>query len=129
MIVTPDVIGTIAAVFSAAVAFFVGVAGMLVWQTRRLDGRLASFETLMDARFTRVDQRFTDVDRRFEEIDRRFEKIDERFDRVDQRFDRVDQRFEKVDAELGGLRTELVDVKIAVARWEGPAPRLLRPSR
>jgi len=39
---------------------------------------------------------------------------------ISERFDQVDRRMDRVEAEL-------VEVKIAVARLEGPQPRLLRP--
>lgn len=42
-------------------------------------------------------------------------RTDARFEKFEQR---MDARFEKVDVELG-------EVKIAIARLEGPAPRLL----
>jgi hypothetical protein len=69
MIVTPDVIGVVVAVFVAAVGFAGVIAGMLHRQTLRLDAR----------------------------------------------FDKMDARFARVEAEL-------VEVKIAVARIEGPRP-------
>nr|WP_274636588.1 hypothetical protein [Microbacterium bovistercoris] len=83
MIVTPDVIGVVVAVFVAAVGFAGVIAGMLHRQTLRLDAR--------------------------------FDKMDARFDRMDARFDKMDERFARVEAEL-------VEVKIAVARIEGPRP-------
>ena len=59
----------------------------------------------MDARFAAVDAR---IDARFEAQDAKFEA---RFDRLDDRLDRVE--------------CELSDVKVAVARLEGPKPRLM----
>lgn len=47
--------------------------------------------------------------------------------RMDERFDKVDQRFAKVDEQLNSVRSELNDVKVAVARLEGPQPRLIFP--
>ncbi|WP_022880157.1 hypothetical protein [Microbacterium sp. B19] len=62
-------------------------------------------------------------------LDRVEKRTSARFDRVDQRFDRLeartDERFAEVDRrlqEVGGLLTE---VKIAVARLEGPHPPFL----
>ncbi|QAY60259.1 hypothetical protein ET475_09850 [Microbacterium protaetiae] len=104
MTVTPDVIGVIVAIFVAAVTFLGGVAGLLSRQARWINTR-------------------------FDKVDARFDKVDARFDKVDARFDKVDARFEKIEAEIVGVRAELVDVKIAVARLEGPPPRLLRTSR
>lgn len=54
----------------------------------------------------------TRTDARFEMFEQR---MDARFEKVEQR---MDARFEKVDVELG-------EVKIAIARLEGPAPRLV----
>ncbi|KRD53830.1 hypothetical protein [Microbacterium sp. Root280D1] len=54
----------------------------------------------------------TRTDARFEMFEQR---MDARFEKSEQR---MDARFEKVDVELG-------EVKIAIARLEGPAPRLL----
>ncbi|GAA4114210.1 hypothetical protein GCM10022249_15510 [Enteractinococcus coprophilus] len=75
----------------------------------------------------RMEELFDKVDKRFEKIDERFDKVDQRFDKVDQRFDKVDQRFEKMDERISQVQTELNDVKVAVARLEGPHPRLIFP--
>ena len=40
---------------------------------------------------------------------------------------RMDDRFDKVDERLHGVEVELNEVKIAVARLEGPTPRLIYP--
>lgn len=71
--------------------------------------------TRMDARFAAQDVK---LELRFDRIDRRFERVDERFERIDERFDRVDQRLRLVEREM-------TEVKIAVARLEGPTPRLV----
>lgn len=63
----------------------------------------------------------------FAKVDERFEKIDKRFDKVDARFAKVDERFDRVDERLIQLQSELNDVKVAVARLEGPPPRLYFP--
>ena len=52
-------------------------------------------------------------------------RMDARFDKIDARFDRVEDRFDRVENRLGGVEHELTEVKIAVARLEGPLPRLL----
>ncbi|MFJ4015038.1 response regulator [Microbacterium sp. NPDC090014] len=75
-----------------------GLAAGFGWMITRTDARFEMFEQRMDARFEKVEQR----------MDARFEKVEQR----------MDARFEKVDVELG-------EVKIAIARLEGPAPRLL----
>ncbi|WP_372984460.1 response regulator [Microbacterium sp.] len=75
-----------------------GLAAGFGWMITRTDARFEMFEQRMDARFEKFEQR----------MDARFEKVEQR----------MDARFEKVDVELG-------EVKIAIARLEGPAPRLL----
>lgn len=68
--------------------------------------------TRMDARFAQVDARFADfattMDARFAQVDARFT---ESASTMDARFDRIER--------------ELTEVKVAVARLEGPLPRLL----
>lgn len=54
-------------------------------------------------------------------------RMDERFDKVDERFAKVDERFDKMDERLGQIQSELNDVKVAVARLEGPRPGLIFP--
>ncbi|WP_431074890.1 response regulator [Microbacterium phyllosphaerae] len=85
-----------------------GLAAGFGWMITRTDARFERFEQRMDARFEKFEQR----------MDARFEKVGVEFDRVDARFDRL-------EGEVKGLRSELGEVKIAIARLEGPAPRLL----
>ncbi|MGO1183183.1 MAG: hypothetical protein ACTHZ5_09745 [Micrococcaceae bacterium] len=44
--------------------------------------------------------------------------------RMDQNFEQLDVRFDKVDQRIEGLHSELTEVKIAVARLEGPQRRI-----
>lgn len=54
-------------------------------------------------------------------------RMDELVEKMDQRFDKVDERFDKVDEQFSTVRAELNEVKVAVARLEGPPPRLIFP--
>lgn len=54
-------------------------------------------------------------------------RMDDRFDKVDARFEKVDARFDRGDERIDEVRAELTEVKIAVARLEGPRPRLSLP--
>ncbi|WP_435748551.1 hypothetical protein [Microbacterium sp. PMB16] len=45
--------------------------------------------------------------------------------RVDARFDKMDARFDRLEDRVTGVEHELTEVKIAVARLEGPPPRLV----
>jgi hypothetical protein len=97
MAVTPDVIGVLIALATLVGALFGGIWALLARQTATLEKR----------------------------FDERFQRIDERFDKVDARFDKVDARFERVEDEIAVLRDGLTEVKIAIARLEGPPPRLV----
>ncbi|MDQ1136033.1 septal ring factor EnvC (AmiA/AmiB activator) [Microbacterium sp. SORGH_AS 1204] len=73
----------------------------------------------------RTDQRFAQVDQRFAQVDQRFAQVDQRFAQVDQRFAQVDQRFAQVDQQLRSVAESVTELKIAVARIEGPHPPFL----
>lgn len=61
--------------------------------------------------------------------DERFDRVDRRFDRLeastDERFAEVDRRFADVDRRIAEVGATLMDVKIALARIEGPHPPFL----
>lgn len=99
--VSPDVIGMVIALFAFAVAVLGGVGGMIAHQSRGLDAR-------------------------FDQVDVRFDQVDARIDRLDTRIDRVEGRMDRVESQLDHLAGEIVEVKIAVARLEGPQRRLQR---
>lgn len=96
MFVSVEAMTMIASAVSVVVAF----AGLGAWFIRRLDAR-------------------------FERVDARFDQVDARFDQVDARFERVDARFDRLEDRIAGVEHELTEVKIAVARLEGPQPRLM----
>ncbi|MGW9157733.1 response regulator [Microbacterium sp. NPDC055665] len=68
---------------------------------------------------TRMDARFAEVDARFEAQDAKFEA---RFEAQDAKFE---ARFDRVDKRLDRVENEIFEVKIAIARLEGPPPRLI----
>ncbi|MFT4259140.1 response regulator [Microbacterium sp.] len=114
----------IIALFAFTLTVLGGVAGMLARQTRAIDERFERFGAQVDARFGQVDARFDQVDARLDRMDDRFDRMDTRLDRMDSRFDRMDIRLDRMDEHLGQLGSELVEVKIAIARLEGPQRRL-----
>lgn len=95
---SPDVIGVILAMVGAVATIF---GGMFVLFNR--------FETRI---YVRMDSRFDGVDRRFEDVDRRIAEI-----KGDISLVREDVR---------ALTADVVDLKVSVARLEGPQPTLLR---
>ena len=83
---------------ATAVTLLVAIISGFGWMINRMDARFAEVVATFDARFETQDAKF---DARFEAQDA---KLDARFDRIEQ---------------------EIVEVKIAIARLEGPTPRLI----
>lgn len=96
MFVSVEVMTMIASAVSVVVAF----AGLGGWFIRRVDAR-------------------------FDRVDAQFDRVHAQFDRVDARFEKVDARFDRLEDRIAGIEHELTEVKIAVARLEGPQPRLV----
>ena len=105
---TLDTVQTFVALAAFFLTFAVANLGGVKWMLIRLEQRT-------DERFDRVDRRF---DRLEASTDERFAEVDRRFAEVDRRFAEVDRRF----AEVGATLTEM---KIALARIEGPHPPFL----
>jgi len=72
----------------------------------------------------RMDERFV---RSEAHVTAQFNKVDEQFNKVDERFNKMDEQFKDIGTQFSELRSELNDVKVAVARLEGPHPRLILP--
>ena len=90
----------------------IGIVGVLasfgsafVWLLRRMDARFDQFDAKLDTRIDGVETRLT-----------------ERIDGVETR---LTERIDSVETRLTAVEHGLVDVKIAIARLEGPPPRLL----
>ncbi|WP_270410833.1 response regulator [Microbacterium maritypicum] len=83
---------------ATAVTLLVAIISGFGWMINRMDARFAEVVATFNARFETQDAKF---DARFEAQDA---KLDARFDRIEQ---------------------EIVEVKIAIARLEGPTPRLI----
>jgi hypothetical protein len=76
--------------------------------------------------FDRIDARFEKVDGRFEKVDARFDKVEESIDARFEKFEAsADARFDKMFRELSAIRADIVDLKVDVARLEGPRPSLI----
>ena len=90
----------------------IGIVGVLAsfasafaWLIRRMDARFDQFDVKLEARIDSVEARLT-----------------ERIDAVETR---LTERIDSVETRLTGVEHGLVDVKIAIARLEGPPPRLV----
>ena len=58
--------------------------------------------------------------------DARFEKFEQRTDaRFEKSEQRTDARFDRLESDIAEVKADIGEVKIAIARLEGPAPRLL----
>lgn len=106
MTLSADTIGMIIALFAFMVSLGGGVRAMFAHLSKRLDAR------------------FDLVDARFDQVDVRLDRMDARMDRMDLRFDRMDGRMDRLEQGQAALEHELVEVKVAIARWEGPPRRL-----
>ncbi|WP_159498962.1 hypothetical protein [Microbacterium sp. 18062] len=104
-------VDTIATVISAA-TLLLGFFGAFGWMIRRIDG----VEQRLGARIDGVEEKLS------ARIDGVEEKLSARIDGVEEK---LGARIDKVDARIGGVERELVEVKIAVARIEGPPRHLL----
>lgn len=109
---TPEMITTVISAAGVLVTLVGAFVGAGAWMIRRVDGQFERSEERMDRRFAQSEARME------ARMDVRFAQIDERFAQVDARFDRVEER-------LTGVERELVEVKIAVARLEGPPRHLI----
>ncbi len=107
MTLSPDTIGMIIVLFAFTATVLSGVGAMLAHQTKRMDSRFERMEVSVDARFDQMNA-----------------QTNARFDQVDARLDRVDTRIDRVEERLLAVEHELVDVKITIARLEGPPRRL-----
>jgi hypothetical protein len=102
MYVSAEVITMLATAATTLVAIVSGFG----WMINRMDLRFAAFDVKFDAKFDAMDAR---LDAKFDAQEAKFEV---RFDRIEKRLDRVEH--------------EVSEVKIAIARLEGPPPRLLQ---
>ena len=101
-----------------ALSMLISAAGLIVamfsgfaWVIRRTDARSDAQAARSDARADRTDAR---ADRTDERIDRLAARMDERIDNLERT---IGARFDELSREMG-------EVKVAVARLEGPLPRL-----
>lgn len=115
--VSIEMLAILLAAASLVVALCGGLFAGFAWMLRRMDERFAQAEVSINERFAQTEVSVND----------RFNTIDERFAAVDKRFNKIDENFDWVHQGMDDLRSELTEVKISVARLEGPRPRLIMP--
>lgn len=129
-----ELIGTLTAIVLAAGVVFGGLWTLLAHYQRRIDDRFAemktdfrAFEAGANSRFaeTKTDFRALDagVNSRFAEMKTDFRAFEAR---INDRFSELQGDIASITTDLRTLSGELTEVKLAVARLECPAPRLLR---
>lgn len=111
-----ELIGTLAAIVLAAGVIFGGIWTLLAHSQRRIDDRLAEMKTDFRALDAGVNSRFAEMKTDF----RAFEA------RINDRFSELQGDIASITTDVRTLSGELTEVKLAVARLECPAPRLLR---
>ncbi|MFT4136738.1 hypothetical protein [Microbacterium sp.] len=96
-----EIIAIIVSALGVTVTIVIGLFGAMAWLIRRVDERIDGVER----------------------------KLGERIDRMGERIDGVErslgERIDGVERNLAAVARELTEVKVAVARWEGPKPRLI----
>ena len=108
------------------ITMLVGIASILLalaggfgWMIHRMDTTSSSLESKLGARIDAVDARIDTVER----------NLGARIDSVERNLGaRIDTAERNLGARTDKINEELVEVKIAVARFEGP-PRHLLPAR
>ena len=109
-------------ILGSTVTIIVAMASGFGWLVTRMDSRFAA----SDARIAMVEGRFSGMEER---MDARFAasdaRMNERFAMVEERFSGMDARFGALEERLSGIEHEVTEVRIAVARLEGPPRRLI----
>lgn len=102
-------------ILGSTVTIIVAMASGFGWLVTRMDERFA----MVEGRFSGMEER---MDARFAASDAR---MDARFAMVEERFSGMDARFGALEERLTGIEHEVTEVRIAVARLEGPPRRLI----
>ncbi|WP_312676764.1 hypothetical protein [Microbacterium sp.] len=137
---------TIAIVISAA-TLLLGFASAFGWMIHRMDGMFATQRDelraeirqsylALDAKIdgtaaalvAKIDGKATALGARIDGLADRVGNLETTTAALGSRIDGLADRVGKVETEIGGMRGDLVEVKISVARLEGP-PRHLVTSR
>lgn len=106
MYMSPELVATL----SVGVTMVIGMFSGFAWMIQRID---------------RGDDRLeASINARIDKLDNRIDKLDSRVDKLDNRIDKLDNRIDRLDNRIDGLTQELTEVKITIARLEGPPPRL-----
>ncbi|OAN34025.1 hypothetical protein [Microbacterium sp. H83] len=121
-------------VIGCAVSIIVAFVSACGWFLTRMDARFGALDASMGTRFAAQDARMeagfaaqdATMDARFAAQDAAMEaRFAAQDARMEARFAAQDTRFDRLEDRLSGVEHELSEVKVAVARLEGPRTRLL----
>jgi len=112
------------------IAIVISAAALLLTSFGMFLGGLAWIVRRMDAQFARMNERIDQVEAKLSKrIDEVEVKLSLRIDEVEAKLSkRIDEVETKLSRRIDQVGAEVVDVRIAVARLEGP-PRHLQPIR
>ena len=114
---------TLAVIISAAgllITLGGGLFAGFAWMIRRSDGQFAQLRS-------EFREEFREVHENFREVHEKFRGVDEKFGEVREEFRVVRGEIRAVREDLQQLRGELTEVKISVARLEGPRDQIIWP--
>ena len=118
-----EVITMLATAAATLVAIVSGFGWMITRMDAKFDAQDAKFDARFDAQDAKFEARFDAQDAKFgARLDAQDAKFEARFDAQDAKFG---ARFDRVDKRLDRVENEIFEVKIAIARLEGPPPRLI----
>ncbi|SFR61295.1 hypothetical protein SAMN04488591_2394 [Microbacterium azadirachtae] len=111
-----ELIGVVVTAFAVLVTLGSGMFAGFAWVVRRIDG----VDGKLSARIDGVEGRLT------ARIDGVEGRLSARIDGVEERLSaRIDGVEGSLSARIDGLQAELTEVKIGIARLEGPRPHLI----
>ncbi|WP_223622719.1 apolipoprotein A1/A4/E family protein [Microbacterium sp. EST19A] len=114
------VLSAVGIVLTLGASLFTG----FTWVVRHVDDRIYAVEEKLTTRIDAVEEKLTT------RIDAVEEKLTTRIDAVEERLTtRIDAVDLKLATRIDSLAVEVVDVKIAIARLEGPPRQLATASR
>jgi hypothetical protein len=112
MYMSVELIGVVVTAFAVLVTLGSGMFAGFAWVVRRIDG----VEGKLSARIDGVEGKLS------ARIDRVEEKLSARIDRVEET---LSARIDGLSTRIDGVEAELTEVKIGIARLEGPRPHLI----
>ena len=127
MYMSVELIGVVVTAFAVLVTLGSGMFAGFAWVVRRIDGVDGKLSGRIDGLEGKITARIDGVERKLSaRIDGVEEKLSARIDGVEEKLSaRIDGVERSLSARIDGLQAELTEVKIGIARLEGPRPHLI----